>query len=199
MFMQDATRFVAAGSIQPTTRAKSDVASGLVAGTLVETSTGWRASESLCRGDLVQSFDGGLREVIAVDHSWLMPGTGVDLVYLPGGLLGNAKDLFLHPGQHLLIDSWDASDLTDAVSALVSASTLAAAFALRRITVQTPVEVATPLFAEEEVIWANSGLILHCPGAATGVQTAPTDSFYPMLPNDVAIAILKRNTASLAA
>ena len=191
MFMQDATRFAADATILTARTLTAPVQTGLVAGTLVETATGWRAVETLRRGDHIHTFDGGLREVVAVDHNWLMPGCDTALIRLPGGTLNNCADLSLLPGQHLMIDTWE--DSIAAVTPLVPADALAGLHGTTRQTITAPVEIITPLFAEEEVIYANGGLLLHCPGIADGPGTAPTGGFFTALNRAEAHALLRRH------
>ncbi len=191
MFMQDATRFAADATILTARTLAAPVQTGLVAGTLVETATGWRIVETLRRGDLLQTFDGGLREVVAIDHNWLMPGCDTTLIRLPGGALNNCADLALLPGQHLMIDTWDAA--ITAVTALIPAEALAGLHGSTRHTITAPVEVITPLFAEEEVIYANGGLLLHCPGIADGPGATPADGFFTVLGRHAALTLLRQN------
>ncbi len=186
MFMQDATRFVPVTAAHPAT----PVLTGLVAETLVETAAGWRPAGSLRRGDRLHSFDGGLREVIAIGRDWLLPGAH-PLVVLPGGLLGGIADLALLPRQHLLVDSWGDASLPDAVIALVPAeAALGLGGAVLR-PVLAPTEIVTPVFAEEEAVYANSGMLLHCPGTDAA-------GFYPRLALPEARALLRRRLARVA-
>jgi hypothetical protein len=54
---------------------------------------------------------------------------------------------------------------------------------------KAPIEVVTPVFEDEEVIYASGGLLLHCPGIGSGA--APTEgSFFPLLDLDRARLIL---------
>ncbi len=182
MFMQSAARFVPAETARPAAPPRK----GLVASTLIETEAGWRPAGALQRGDRVQTFDGGLREVIALDRDWLLTHDAT-LIRLPGGLLGAAVVTLLLPDQSLLIDTWDA--LPDAVVALVPAiATLAIGATLGKPA--APVEVVTPVFAEEEVIRAQGGLLLHCPGAHAD------DAFYPRLDAARASAILTESATA---
>lgn len=187
MFMQDATRFVAAEAAHPA----APVRAGLTAATLVETAQGWRPAASLRRGDRVQSFDGGLREIVALGRDWLAPGS-CSLLHLPGGLLGAMADIALLPGQHLLLDTWDDLALTEAVVALVPAE---AAHGLGGATlrpVTEPTEIVMPVFAEEEAIHTNGGLLLHCPGIDAAA------AFYPRLALPQARALLRGRLAVAA-
>jgi hypothetical protein len=177
MFMQPPARFA------PAEAAPSVF--GLLGPTLIETETGWRPASTLARGDRLYSFDGGLRRVVALGHEWLMPGT-TDIVHLPGGLLGAMDDVQLLPMQRLLVDTW--TSLPDVVVALVPARAADVIGAsLRPLT--APIEVVTPVFEDEEAIYASGGLLVHCPGIRSGAKPVE-DGFFPCLDLDRARMVL---------
>lgn len=162
MFMQDAARFTIDARVLPATPFARPVVSGIVAGTRVDTETGWRPVESLRRGDRLHTHDGGLQPVLRVDRSFLLPGTDATLLRLPGGVMGACAALRLLPGQHVLIDT--GHPLPEHALALVPGAALDGVSGCARIGVDAPLEVVTPVFAEEEVIFANTGVRLVCPG-----------------------------------
>lgn len=173
MFMQDATRFVA----DPALPLAAPIRTGLLASTLVETETGWRPAGSLRRGDLVHTFDGGLRPVVTLDRNWL--DAGASLIRLPGGVLGNAADQLLMPGQHLLIDTWEEAALPDTLIALIPAEAIAGLGGAVKFPLLRQAEVVIPIFQDDEVIYANGGLLMHCPGVAAGpLGRAETEYFH---------------------
>jgi hypothetical protein len=196
MFMQDASRFTAAAA--PALAYATPLRAGLLAGTRVETATGWRAVETLRRGDLVHSFDGGLRPVVAVDRDWLVPGADTVLV-LPGGALNTSGDLQLLPGQMILLDGWTGDLPGGAPVALGPAEALEGLFGTRRLAVARPTEVLIPVFAEEEGIYTDGGLILHCPGVAAGPNGRSEDEFFARLDVRVARALLAHRDRAEAA
>ncbi|QYK41912.1 MAG: hypothetical protein KF887_01860 [Paracoccaceae bacterium] len=173
MFMQDFARLATATPILPDLPA----ASGLIAATLVETRSGWRAAGNLCTGDAVHTLDGGLRRVVAVDRAWMMPVSGAEVIRLPGGAFGNDDSVTLMPGQHLLADltAEDAAvgGLPDALAVLLPALAFDGFRGAERRRLIAPVEVITPLFDEEEYVWAASGLLLHCPSMTQGAGAYP--------------------------
>ncbi len=145
---------------------------GLVAGTLVETAVGWRQVELLRVGDHVQTFDGGLRQLRRVERSYYGSDHGgyalAEVLHVPGGALDNCEDMFVMPDQMLMITSEVAADLLGTPSVLVPATAL---IGYRGITQQQPqglIEAITLGFDDEEVIYANSGLLAHC---ATGAKS----------------------------
>lgn len=159
MFMQDITR-LSASVIAPA------ISDGIIAGTLVETTSGWQAIEALRIGDSVQTHDGGLRPIRAMDRRWIEPADDASLIFLPGGAMDNCADLLLHPAQYLLIDLMPADAIPDAIHALIPAQGLIGHHGCHRIQPRQPIEILNPVFDEEEAIWAASGVRLYCAGIA---------------------------------
>ncbi len=196
MFMKDFTR---SALISPALdRFAAPITSGLTAGTLVETDLGWRAVERLAPGDKVQTLDGGLARVVALDRQMLRPDMATPLVHLPGGSFDACTDMALLPGQHLLIDTLDDTSFGGAPFALVPAVALCGLQGTTRAPASAALAVITPLFADEEVIYANSGLLMHCPGMADGPGRYPENSFFPRLDATEARAFLRRRAERLA-
>lgn len=197
MFMQDITR--AATVFSPVETLLAPVTTGLVAGTLVETARGWQPIEALRIGDAIHTLDGGLARILGLDRRALSPEVETALVMIPGGTFDACSDLLLLPGQHILLDTLDDDDLGGAAFTLLPAVALAAASGIRRHRLQSPVEIVTPLFADEEIVYANSGVLLHCPGITDGAGRYPEDSFFPRLDAARARAFLARRATRLAA
>ena len=122
MFMQDITRFAAApvqvGHI--TQIASAHTSFGLVAGTLVETGAGWRGIETLHIGESLYTLDGGLARIVAMNRREVLPGEPV--IRIAGGHFDACSELFLMPGQDLILDTMG---LTEAPYACLSASSSA--------------------------------------------------------------------------
>lgn len=172
MFMKDFTRL--APAVAPVLPAAT---SGMAAGTLVETAEGWRPVESLRMGDKLQTLDGGLARVIGLTRSVIPDGR---LMHVPGGHLGTCEDLWLAPFQHVLVDTLGDARYPDAASVLVPA--MAFEGTLGRLRPRAgKAEVITPLFAEEEVVWANSGALVWCPGLAQDPGDLPASAFFTRL------------------
>jgi hypothetical protein len=197
MFMKDFTR-TAHAAIAAELLARP-VSGGILAGTLLETATGWRGVETLRMGDLVQSFDGGLAKVLAVQRRTLRPEMGQAVIAVPGGVLDTCADLQLLPGQHLLVDTCGDEFLPDDAFALIPALALEGRQGCTRRYALRDIEVITPMFASEEILWANSGLLIHSPGIADGADARPASDFFPRLDVAAARALLARRAALLAA
>ena len=170
---------------------------GMVAGTLIETAMGWKPVEMLRLGDAVQTLDGGLARVRAVDRQHLTQASNPLLVHVPGGAFDACSDLLLLPDQRVLLDTLgvQAEGQEDALFVLVPALALIGLHGVRRVDLQRRLEVITPLFAEEEMVYAQTGVLLRCPGMATD----PAESFFPELDLLEAMAFLRHRDRQLAA
>jgi hypothetical protein len=174
------------------------VVSGLVAGTLIEGARGWVRVETLRIGDVVQTLDGGLARILGIDRRTLHPAAETALILVPGGCFDACSDLLLVPGQHLIVDTLDLVDF-GAPFAMLPARALTADHRIRRLVPQQVQEIVTLLFADEEVVYANSGVLLHCPGVMDGAGRYPDNSFFPRLDGQEAQTFLQRRAARLAA
>ena len=194
MFMQDFTRISPFATVFPAL----PVTTGLAAGTPVETRNGWRAVETLRPGDAVQTLDGGLARIAAMDRTWALPAMLAHVLDLAGGAFGNCDRVTLLPDQHLLLDL-DPSDLTgnlpDALAALMPAQALDSHRGITRRMVRAPLEVVTLMFPDEELVWAASGLLLHCPAFRHGAGALPQGDIFPTLPAPAARRLLAARAA----
>ncbi len=140
---------------------------GLIAGTLVETENGWQPIELLRAGQYVQTFDGGLRQVRQIERSYYGAAHGgfaIDgVVFIPGGALGNCDDLFAMPEQYLMIESRLAEELLGTPVVLLPASAFVGFYDVEWQHPQGVIEAVTLRFDQEELVYANSGVLLHCP------------------------------------
>jgi hypothetical protein len=200
MFMQDITKLTTAFSlVTPRVGAviPAPVLGGIVAGTLVEGEAGWCAAETLRVGDRLQTLDGGLARIIGLDRRVLAAQAETALIHVPGGIFDACSDLWLVPGQHVLVDTVEDADHC-APHVLLPALALTSA-QVRHSFPEVGVEVITPMFADEEIVFANSGVMLHCPSVMDGAGRYPEDSFFPRLDVATARAFLTRRAARLAA
>lgn len=188
MFMQDFTRLIHDLTAVPPARdlAEAPVLTGLVAGTKVETQAGWRDVATLHRGDRVHTLDGGLARILGLDRREAQ----VETLTLPGGYFDACSDLMLLPRQPLLIATLDDPELGAAPFVMVPAEALSSLPFLSRNTLRT--EIVTPMFADEEVVYANSGVLMRCPGVIEGAGPQVMDSFFPTLDLAEARAFLTR-------
>jgi Hint domain len=176
MFQNDFSRITATAAV-PANRTSLPVGAGLLASTLVETQAGWQTAGSLRMGLHVHTVDGGLAPVLGLDRQWIAPQPDVHLVHVPGGTIDNDADLQLLPGQHVLLDTMGDAILPDAALVLIPAAALVGWRGTRRVAQTGEVEVITPLFASEEIVYANAGTMMRCPGIMEGARNAMTTDF----------------------
>jgi hypothetical protein len=172
MFMKDFTR-----QLPKATPVLPAMQTGMAAGTMVETQDGWRRIEALRMGDKVQTLDGGLARVVGLRRQAVADGR---LMHVPAGHLGTCEDLWLAPFQHVLVDTLGDAAFPDAANLLLPAMALEGTVGRLR---PTPfrAEVVTPLFAEDEVVWANSGALVWCPGLSHDPAEAPATACFTSL------------------
>lgn len=202
MFMQDIVKLTTAFTRvapRPRNTQALPVTTGLVAGTLVETAYGWQDVANLRIGDAVQTLDGGLSRILGLDRRVLRPEPETSLIRIPGGCHDACSDILLMPGQHVLKDTLDDRASHGAPFVLLPAFAMTVDRFVTRHFPDAEVEVITPLFADEEVIFANSGVLLHCPGVIDGAGKPPVESFFPRLDSIEARAFLTRRASRLDA
>ncbi len=154
-------------------------ATGMLAGTLVETAQGWQPVESLAIGQPVQTWDGGLQPLARLERKRIAPGAA--LLRVPGGVLSVCSDMLLLPGQHVMVDTGAAAEALDQDVALVPAAALDGYDGITRERLTAGIDVVTLAFDSEEIVYANTGALLHCPAAAAAQALAPKSEFFTVL------------------
>lgn len=141
---------------------------GLMAGTRVASNLGWRPVEALAVGDKVLTFDNGVQQIVDMKRTMLwVDATSVSRgcwpVTIPSGALGNVNDVTLLPDQGVMLETEAAADPMGDPFAIVPAQALDGRCGIYRAVPQQPVELITLYFANEEVIYVDGGLMVHCP------------------------------------
>ena len=142
---------------------------GLMVGTRVASNLGWRAIDALAVGDKVLTFDHGLQEVMDIRraHVWLDAPDTVEALWpivVPADALGNREDLTLLPDQGVMVESDAALDLLGDPFAIVTAHSLVGFRGIHRRQPKQRVELVAVYFKHDEVIFAEGGALIHCPG-----------------------------------
>jgi hypothetical protein len=140
----------------------------MMAGTRVASNLGWRSIEALAVGDMVLTFDNGMQEIIQIRRMtfWTdAPKTARAQwpVIVPVGALDNREELTLLADQGVLVESDAASDLYGDPFAIVPAHALEGLRGIYRAAPEQQVELIAIYFAEEQVIYAEGGALVHCP------------------------------------
>lgn len=141
---------------------------GLVSGTRVAAGPGWQAVEKLNVGDMVLTFDHGMQPVMDIQRETLvmpelaLPGAQHP-VLVPRNTINNLQDIWLMPQQGLLVESDSALDPLGDPFAVVPARALLGFAGVRTAVPEETLEATTLAFAQDEVIYAESGLLMFCP------------------------------------
>lgn len=141
---------------------------GLMAGTRVASNLGWRAVEALAVGDLVLTFDNGMQEITEIRRMtfWTdAPDTPPAQwpVIVPAGALDNRAEMTLLADQGVLVESDTADDMYGDPFAVLPAHTLVGVRGIHRAAPAAQIELIAIYFAQEQVIYAESGALIHCP------------------------------------
>ncbi|MEX0286395.1 MAG: Hint domain-containing protein [Paracoccaceae bacterium] len=143
--------------------------SGLLSGTHVASNLGWRKVEALSVGDKVLTFDNSMQTITDIRRETLFIGERGHAhpttlpVHVPKGALYNRCDLWLMPEQGLLIESDAASDALGDPFAIVSAQSLTGFRGICREAPSDQLEITTLSFEQDEVVYAEGGLLAYCP------------------------------------
>lgn len=135
-------------------------AGGFLPDTLVETDRGFLQMRDVKPGDSIYTFDGGAQEVKSVKHGVPRLTT---LVHVPAGALGNDTDLLLPSDQMVALELDAAERLFDVALVMTKLISLVG---YKGISAAMPERMARihVKFHEEELIWAESGMLLHNAG-----------------------------------
>ncbi|OUS38829.1 hypothetical protein A9Q94_01270 [Rhodobacterales bacterium 56_14_T64] len=144
---------------RPTRRPRPQ-AGGFLPDTLVETDRGFVQMRDVKVGDSIYTFDGGAQEVKSVKHGVPRLTT---LVHVPAGALGNDVDLLLPSDQMVALELDVAERLFDVPLVMTRLISLVG---YKGISPSLPERMARIhlKFEEEELIWAESGMLLQAAG-----------------------------------
>jgi hypothetical protein len=153
-------------------------ASGLVAGTKVATTFGWRPVEAVVPGDKVLTFDAGMHTVTQISRCALWrraepcPKSLWPLA-VPAEALGNAQPMVLLPEQAVIIESDVGEELYGDPFTLIPAAALDGFRGIHRIEPAPGLEVVTLHFTRDQVIFGSAGALFFCPSARSLTLSDP--------------------------
>ena len=137
-----------------------DHSATLSAQTRLETPRGWASVDSLCVGDKVATLDGEFACITAITH----PMRRAPLVQVPGGVLSTCSDVALPADAHVALTPPARWSQAPVVSVPIKA--LSGWNGIRPTLFAGP-DLATLHFADEEMIYAQTGLLIHACDPAT--------------------------------
>lgn len=146
------------------------VSSGMVAGTRVATSMGWRPVEAIAEGDLVLTFDAGLQAVTKVARAPIWSGEASCPkrhwpLLVPAGALGNMGEIQLLPNQYVMVESDAGEDLYGDPFSLIHSSVLDGVNGIEPAPLDCRAESIVLHFNDDQVVFAESGVLFYCPPA----------------------------------
>ncbi|WP_424979019.1 Hint domain-containing protein [Leisingera sp. S232] len=137
---------------------------GFLAGTHVASNLGWRPVEALTPGDKVLTFDHGMQTVVELQREIVIPSEG-DLepmrcpLFVPRDALMNRVPMWLMPDQGVLLESELVEDAQGDPFAIVPGCALEGFRGIRRMHPGAQLELVTPRFAEDQVIYLEAGML----------------------------------------
>lgn len=172
----------------------SETVSGLMVGTRVATTLGWRSVDAIAVGDQVLTFDAGLQRVAKVSRFKLWEDDTecpIDFwpVNVPAGALGNRKPMQVLPGQSVLVESDTAEMLYGDPFALIPGSALIGTRGADRFQPAPYMDVVVLQFDSDQVIFSEDGALFFCAASCDladySADLAET-TYYSILPMDEA-------------
>ena len=172
---------------------------GILVGTRVASNLGWRNVEALAVGDQVLTFDGGMQTIIELRRKVLWDGEGecprsMKPLMIRAGTCELTADVMVMPEQSMMIESDAAEAATGDPFALVNASALRGLDGVERVHGFGPIEVVELVFEEDQVVYAEGGLLLLCPAVHDFFE--PGYASYGVLPRETAAYVVSAMAAT---
>lgn len=176
---------------------------GFLSGIHVASNLGWRPVEALCAGDKVLTFDHGMQTVVEMVRETVHLEAGeIDPtrcpMHIPRDALNNRVPMWLMPDQGVLMESDLIEDHQGDPFAVVPASTLDGYRGICRLHPDNELQLITPRFEQDEVIYLEAGLLGYCPAPrdllTIGVELQ--EDIYKVLPIREACDLIEAMTTA---
>ncbi|WP_367647862.1 Hint domain-containing protein [Ruegeria arenilitoris] len=158
---------------------------GLLHGTKVATTSGWKLAEALVAGDLVRTMDNGFQEVKRVSHDRIAVPAGEvrpDFlpVRVPSRAAYNGRAVWLMPEQGMAVAL--SSDFNiDAGLAIIPARLLSGHFSFSSRTPAEEFQVTSLFFEQDEVVFIEGGFQAFCSSCRIRSLSGPSRRSYAVL------------------
>lgn len=152
---------------------------GLTGDVRVETAKGWTAVSELVPGAEVFTYDGGLQVLESIEKTRhqvraFSTQTG-GVVRISGGCLGSGQDTIVLANQRIGLEGSFVEELFGLPFICLKARHLLGLDGVSIVKPQDFIETYQLHFVDEEFVWANDGLLVHC--AAEASRSATPDYF----------------------
>lgn len=155
---------------------------GFVGTMRVASNRGWQPVDLIEPGDKVLTFDNNMQKVVDVQRELLvLPDAPTETVtfplLVPPGALHNRGEFWLLPEQGMLIESDQVVDRLGDPFVVVPAAALDGLCGIRPAHPGGGLEITTLVFARDQVIYVEGGLLAHCPDtrpARPGILRKPS-------------------------
>ena len=167
---------------------------GLVHGTKVATTAGWKRVEHLKTGDLVRTLDHGFREIRRMSSDVITIPAGEIRpenlpVQVPARAAYNGRVVWLMPEQGMALDHSKVDPSDDGVS-VVPARLLSGICHLNSRAPGTCFEVSTLFFDQDQVVFIEGGLQAYCPAARFGMRNPSGQQAYKVVDDESASPLI---------
>jgi len=168
--------------------------SGLVDGTKVATTRGWKLVEQLVAGDLVRTLDNGFKEVRRISTNTVTIPAGENRVeylpvFVPARSAYNGRPVWLMPEQGMALNLGKVDPEISGFS-IVPARLLSGAGQLTSQAPGATFEVSSLFFDADEIVFVEGGLQAYCPSGRFTMRNTPGNSGYDVVEDDEAIVLV---------
>ena len=158
---------------------------GFLEETHVVSNLGWRRVDDLRIGDKVLTFDNGMRPILELQRETLslveapMP-RGQWPLLVPQGVVQNRRELHVLPDQGIFVETELVSDAQGDPYVVIPAAALIGYRGVEPVQPMGELTINTLSFAQDEVVYAEGGMLTHCP-CARSLMEAPEEPTYQVL------------------
>ncbi|MEX0306585.1 MAG: Hint domain-containing protein [Ruegeria sp.] len=171
---------------------------GLLHGTKVSTTGGWKRVERLVAGDLVRTLDHGFQEVrrVCVDRI-VVPGDERRSEHLPvlvpSRAAYNGRPVWLMPEQGMALDQSKLGVGIDGIS-IIPARMLSRVGRLESSTPAQSFDVTSLFFDEDELVFIEGGFQAYCPSGRMNLGSCQNSDLYEVADADHADLLIEAVT-----
>jgi hypothetical protein len=167
---------------------------GFIDGTHLVSNLGWRRVEDLRVGDKILTFDNGMSRIVEIQREILNAGDTVIPesrwpLLVPEGALLNRRSMKVLPDQGIFVESDLVCDRMGEPFAVIPAAALIGFRGIAPVRPDATLAINTLTFVRDEVVYAEGGMLAHCPSARS-LMAQPEEPLYRLLNPEEARALV---------